>query len=332
MSRGHLHSIDLPISSCRPFHASRCEARTDTLHYPFVFPVLLVCRYCTYSGRKWRSGTLQSDIDGTIETIQERIQVQPLTHCNSAGETYQRTPAVLVQIEAALMLTSSQLLERVRIVDTQSPAYLQEECLVYLIHEFHRRGNKRLVNDLCEVLIGRCKNMIYGRLWTLGVQSVDDAFNDVILDVFSLILDLESDRGDFLQIRFGRVLQKLVIGVYNRHVRRKKAEETTLPLSSIAGHEAERDEEHGGSVPFEDVIDQSISMEQRLLYREGLNVLEEPYRTAFILRHYGDWPIEAKDSSVPTLSRHFQRTPRTIRAWLTHAEELLKHWRGESYE
>src|SRR6266566_2712733 len=168
------------------------------------------------------SGALQSDVDEKFGVVQGSEQVQPLTHCNSTGEVYQRTAAVHWQIEVALMLASSQVVERARIADDDSPDYFQEECLVYLIREFCRRGDERLVNDLSAILIDRCKNMIYGRLQVLGQQGVEDAFNDVILDLFAPILDLSSDRGDFLQVRFGLVLQRLIIGVYNRHIRRIK--------------------------------------------------------------------------------------------------------------
>ncbi len=246
---------------------------------------------------------------------------------------YQRTASVQSQIEAALTLTSSQLIERARISDDQEPDYFQEECLVYLIREFHRRGDESIANDLAEILLRRCKSMIYGGLQALGLQAVDDAFSDVVWDLFTLILDLESDRGDFLQVRFRLALKSLIIGVYNRYVREMKKEaEHTVPLSSIAGNEPEWDDGARNSIQSYDVVDSSISMEQRLLYREGLSSLKEPYRTAFILRYYEGWQIEAKNSSEPTLSRYFGRTPRTIHSWLVQAEQMLEHWRGEQHE
>ena len=327
-------TVGSPIS-CRSNSIDlSCGANKHLFVSSFLaFPVFLICPYYSYRGRKWRSGALQSDVDEKIGEVQACVQVQPLTHCNSAGEVYQRIASVQRQIEAALTLTSSQLIERAQLSDDQVPDYFQEECLVYLIREFHRRGDEPIVNDLSEILLRRCKSMTYGRLQALGLQAVDDAFSDVIWDLFTRILDLESDRGDFLQVRFGLALKSLIIGVYNQYVRgMKKEAEYTVPLSSIAGYEPEGGDDVRNSAQPGDVADPSISMEQRLLYREGLGSLEEPYRTAFILRYYEEWQIEAKDASEPTLSRYFGRTPRTIRTWLMQAEQMLERWRGEQYE
>jgi hypothetical protein len=63
-------------------------------------------------GRKWRGEELQSDKDEKIMEAQASVQVQPLTRCKSTGEVYHRITSVQSQIEAALTLTSSQLIER----------------------------------------------------------------------------------------------------------------------------------------------------------------------------------------------------------------------------
>ncbi len=275
---------------------------------------------------------MQSDVDEKIGEVQASVQVQPLTRCNSAGEVYQRLASVQSQITATLTLTSSQLIERAQISDDQSPDYFQEECLVYLIREFHRRNDARTVNDLTELLIRRCQRTISGRLLAFGLESVEDAVRDVIADLLDRILNLKNDRGDFLQVRFGLALKSLVIGVYRKYLARAEEAENIVPLSCIAGYESEDDDEMQPVVELDDMVDSSISVEQRVLYREGLSILKEPYRRAFILRYYDGWQVEAKDPSVPTLSRYFGRTPRTIRSWLTYAEDILQRWRGEQYE
>jgi len=65
------------------------------------------------------------------------------------------------------------------------------------------------------------------------------------------------------------------------------------------------------------------------LIRDALSRIDEPFRSAFLLRHYFDWPVEDQDPAVRTISRHFGKDPRTIRNWLKKAEESLQTWRGE---
>ena len=66
----------------------------------------------------------------------------------------------------------------------------------------------------------------------------------------------------------------------------------------------------------------------QLLTDEALALLEPNVRTAFLLRAEG-WPVEDRDPSVPTISRLFGKTSRTIRYWLAQADEQLAAWRAE---
>ena len=281
---------------------------------------------------------LQSDVNIKIGEAVATIQVQPLTRCNGDGEVYQRTASVHAQIKEALMMTSFQVVEHAQIVDRQSQGHLQEECLLYLIREFHRRNDVHIVSDLSASLLDRCKNIIYNRLChglrMLGQQAIDDAYNDVVLELFTLILDVENDRSDFLQVRFGPALQMLIIGVYRRHSSQIQEAKNSVLLSSIAGYESEGSDDNTiqYTVPLHKMVDTAISMEQRALYQEGLSMLEEPYRTVFILRYYEEWQIEAKDPSAPSISHLYKKSPRTIRSWLAQAENILEGWRGEQHE
>ena len=73
----------------------------------------------------------------------------------------------------------------------------------------------------------------------------------------------------------------------------------------------------------------TLSPEKRLMLREGLLLLPEPIRTAFVLHHYDGWQIESNDPQAPTIAKHFGKTPRTIRNWMAQAEAILESWRGE---
>jgi DNA-directed RNA polymerase specialized sigma24 family protein len=257
------------------------------------------------------------------------VQVRELTHCNRDGIPYRRDPAVEAQITTALGLPVAALLERARLRDHRALGYFQEECLVYLLRDFRGRGDAGTVESLCEALLARCAKYINGKLLALGPQAVDDAFSEVVLKVFDQILNLESDGGDFLQVRFWVALERIVITTFGRYVKDLTRAARHLSLSALAGSSDGDDEERRSTVGLDELPEQGMTMDQTMLYREGLAALEEPYRTAFVLRYYEGWPIEDQDPAVPTISRYFDKTPRTIRNWMRDAEQTLARWRGD---
>jgi RNA polymerase sigma factor (sigma-70 family) len=168
----------------------------------------------------------------------------------------------------------------------------------------------------------------------LGTQAARDGYDDVIGGLFARILDLESDRGDFLQVRFWVVLKRLAIRAFKQQVTHRKRAQEEAPLTSLAGYDRDEDDPSGQSAqPLRDVETASTAatadIERYQLAQEALTRLEEPYRSAFLLRHYAGWPVEDEDPSVRTISRQFGKTPRTIRNWLNRAEDALQKWRGE---
>lgn len=274
---------------------------------------------------------MQFHVGQSSEVVPERVPIQPLTHCNSEGSVYQRPAVVEKQIEDAWTLTSAELVERARVQDYHAPGYLQEECLVYLIRAFHRMGKTDIVNALTESLLRRCSKRVNEPFQVLDPQERDDAYHDVLQDLFDQILDLESDRGDFLQVRFWVVLKRLGISRFRRYVASQEEAKHTVPLSSLAGSERDEDDyDRRGTVPLGEVVNSSIPLERHALAQEALRLLQEPQRTAFMLRYGYGWPIEHRDPTVPSISRHFEKTPRTIRLWLSQAEETLACWRGET--
>jgi DNA-directed RNA polymerase specialized sigma24 family protein len=241
---------------------------------------------------------------------------------------YRREPAVEEQIRAALRSDPAALVERAAVRDQASPVYLREECLVYLVREFALQGEAAHVATLSEALLGRCTRFIHGRLLVLGAQAAEDAYCEVVARLFDLILDVGSDRGDFLQVRFWVALEKMVISAFGRQVKEQARTRRHVPLTALPGEDGDEDEQHVAPGTLQAGEPRSAP-DQALLVREALAALDEPYRTAVILRHYEGWPIEDRDPTVPTISRYFNKTPRTIRNWMATAEEALAAWRGE---
>ncbi|HYW09912.1 MAG TPA: hypothetical protein VE913_23305 [Longimicrobium sp.] len=259
-------------------------------------------------------------------------EVPPLTRRNRKGAVYERTVENTAQIAASLKLERSTLLGRVCIADHESELYLSAESLVFLIRRFHAASDTEMVQALAVGLINRCK----GRIRKLLVR-VDDwdarreAENEVISHIFRKILEVESDGADFLQVRFGFALDRLIHKARKRAFAVLNRTEHTLRLSELAGEDGEEGEDAPGrGARAEELRDPRMDAERGVLVREALEALEsmpQHYADAWMMRHIYGMQIEDQDENVPTISRHFKKTPRAIQNWLARAEEALGRWR-----
>ena len=266
---------------------------------------------------------------GSSPEQQSTEDLQPLTHRKETGQLLQREPEVEDQIRSVLVLPSNELLERARIADRQEAGYLQEETLVCLIRAHHSAGDKAMTNALSDILIRRCARFIYGKFRKLGMEDVDEGYDTVVAHVFGQILDTKRDRGDFLQVRFWLALDRIVISVFRSYISRSKADqEMLIPLSD---EEDDENAQRSESISSSEIPDSAPSLDQAAIVADALCALDEPYRTAIILRYKEEWQIESNDPNELTLSKYFQKTPRTIRNWLREAEKALEKWRGQSY-
>lgn len=259
------------------------------------------------------------------------MYIRPLTHRNKDGEVYERTDEVNGQIRAALALEPEPMLERARIRSYEAAGYLREECLIYLVREYLRRGVVSIAKRLAEILCRRCAKSVNERLRSLGPRYVDDAFNDVMKEMFERINDLGNDRGDYFQVRFWVALKGLAIKVFGRYVKRierEKREQTWTRIGAVPGNE---DGESDAPDPLASAAEPTVPVGDLPVLKEGLNAITDfRHRIAFVLRYYGGIQTESKDPDEPTISKFFETTPRTIRNWLKQAEKDLEGWRGEA--
>jgi hypothetical protein len=278
--------------------------------------------------------TLELEMERHDSGPDETWRPEPLTRRNADGEVYERQPAVEWQIAEAVRLDAARLMARAKVADQAAPEYLKEECLVYLIRHYHRAGERRLVGDLSEALLRRCAKKIESHLTKLGPGAVEEGYRDAVEQLFTPILDLKSDRGDFLQVRFWVVLERLAVGAFKDQLAAHKQQQATVPLSSVAG----QDRDEGDQVQRRlrpgdgaELVSPSgeVAVIENDLIRRAIERIDEPFRFAWVLRHLFEWPIESKDPSVRTISGHFRKEPRTIQNWLTKAEAALDEWRGE---
>ena len=258
---------------------------------------------------------------------------EPLTRTNAEGEVYQRQGVVDRQIRDALGLYPEELRRRSELIDSESTDFIKEEALVYLIRHYHKAGDRDCMDELSESLLRRCATWVHGQLRSLGDEAATEGYSDVMELLFGRILDLGSDRGYFLQVRFWQALKSLTVQAYRKQLTQLKLDQRNVSLASLAGHDGEDVDaltRTGRVQAPATVTSRSVESEviDNILIQHALNQLDEPIRSAFLLRHYYGWLIEDLDPSVRTISWHFEKTPRTIRNWLARADERLAAWRG----
>jgi DNA-directed RNA polymerase specialized sigma24 family protein len=168
----------------------------------------------------------------------------------------------------------------------------------------------------------RCVPFVDYNLRALQPRFKEEAYQDVIGKMTEKILS--GDQGDFFEVRFQCALERLSISEFGRYFRIQRMEEIIEPndpSEDICEELAQEEEQYD---PF-------VSPELNAKLWEGIGKLNANRREAFILRYKDDWPIESEDPKTPTISKYFERTPRTIRNWLAEAKEFLRQYceRGE---
>lgn len=261
----------------------------------------------------------------------ERGLARPLTRSTRAGEPYVRPPEVESQLELLLGASANEQLTRAAETNKESPRYVRDECLVYLIRDAWVAGDSARYSTLTEQLLRRSARGIQHNLRTLGVAPGDekDVYGEVISGMMSAILD-DGGAGDFYQARFRRALRFLVLSVYDKYARRQKRARREDDLDTPLGGDDMKAED---GVTLEERLPEDAEVaariEQRLLIREALAAIRDPrHREAFVLHYYDDWPIETKDPLDPSVSRHLGVTPRTVNNWLREAERDMTAWRS----
>lgn len=257
-----------------------------------------------------------------METLPSKLQ-------DKLKLSYPLSMDVTAQIDAALQMDSEVLIKNAQITDFNTPAYIKDETLVYLFREFCLADNNELILETNKALLKRIQRVVFSKFPAVKESDLDEIFEKINEEFFEKILDFKSNSGDYYLIRFQDAVFKLAIGVYRKW---KKQPHYTIFSEFLRKGESQEEAENGEAYLLERHANPQLSMDEKLIYRDGLNQLQEPQKTVFILRYYDDWPIESKDPGVPTLSTTFGVTSRTIRNWLKQAHDILKKWRGAENE
>jgi hypothetical protein len=252
----------------------------------------------------------------------EKLRVIPLTRTNLDGDLYQRLEAVETQINEALKLNSVALIERAKISDEKTPEFVQEECLVALIRAALLSKADRLAHSLIEVLFSRCVGFIYNHLKFENKDRRERAYEEVVGKILDKILDLKTNKDDFLQVRFWIVIKRLAVNTFNKFLRD--------PIENTLDNSPEFDVfERGYYRTNDEPLKYLLAKETVEDVKRILSELSQRHLDVFILRYLDEWPIESNDTNKITLSNYFGVTPKTIRNWLAEGKATLKKNIGE---
>ncbi len=253
-----------------------------------------------------------------------QVKIGPLTHVGTDNKRYQRSPEVEAQITAALQLSSEKLQECIRIRDYTLPGYLKEECLVYLIRHFRKIGDDDLVGELFNQLAVSIRKQAHSQIKQFLHQAyVEDCYRDVVNAVICRLLNLQSDKDDFAQIRFRLWLKQLTFNTARPYFRRQEEEKTTFSLDTFTDSDKRE--------KLYTARDDAPLPDRRLLGKESiqsLNFLSPDERNVFLLRYCAGWEVENQNPQVLTISKYFNVTPRTIRNWISRAQKKLDEQLG----
>jgi DNA-directed RNA polymerase specialized sigma24 family protein len=252
-------------------------------------------------------------------------EIRPLTRRAQTGELYYRRPEVERQIAEALSQNRALIENRLRERDKASELFLKEECLVYLIRDFARRGDDALVSEMSNELTVRCMDFVKYQVRRLvNFADLEECRNEILMQTFERIYDFETDRADYLEVSFWNYLKRLSDDAIEKfNTMQRRAWVTDSFDDTLATEEGTKSK---GSEPSSDF---SVEMFDSIRLREALLLLPLHIRTAFIMHHLDGYQIESNDPNVPTLAKHFDKSPRMIRNWLAQGVKLANGGVGE---
>lgn len=246
---------------------------------------------------------------------------RPLTRRNAEQEIYARLPDVEAQIMRWHKCEHADLLAALP-HDYQSSAHIKDETLCYLIRERLHEDKQPEANDLVEVLLRRHTKTINRRVrGSVEARHAEDCIEEITMNLSAQVFNLETDKGDFAQVRFGLYFERLTTEAIKKFYALERHER-------MMSEPHARDDENEIDKLESPVDEKTMSVEKRLMMRDALERLAPELREVFVLRHFNEWQIEAESPDEPSISRYCGVTARTVRNRLKQAEAVLQNWRA----
>ena len=247
----------------------------------------------------------------------EILVIRPLTKKTAKGELYRRRPEVEEQLETAVRMPFDVVADRLTLPGKDTPGYLYDETLVYLLREAHRRDDPAMEDLIYDNLAGRVEMLLRKINYQVGPDDRDDFAQEIHIKVIRKIFDLDSDAADYAQVMFGDFVTTLAYSDLKKYRNARKKE------TGIVEIDAHKEDNYDYDPPAE-----TLSQETLATLHDALDQLNERTRTALILHHIDGLQIESNDPDEPTVSRYFGVTGRTIRNWFGGAVRTLTEANG----
>lgn len=239
---------------------------------------------------------------------------QPLQRTSrKTGTIYKRPPAIEQAIDDALLQDDVTVAARAKI-ERGEAGYLPNECLVHLIREARRRGNRTQMNRLVAELFKRCAANLRGSVAeTLpAAEQVREEIMSQLVELFAIDGSSEDKlRLDFYEVKFDRAFSKLRINVVRAHLALQKAETVVEDLTRLKQESAD------------DTHEWLAKKECLELIAKRWDLLTEDERTALTLRHLEGLDVESSDPDKPSVTKLMGVSHVTVQKRLRSAEKKL---------
>ena len=238
----------------------------------------------------------------------------------SNDEIYQRLPRVEQQIATVLRLDLIELAEQFKINARDDERFVAEETLTCLLRAALRVGELNFADELTTALYRRAAKSVRQRCSKVfaTASAAQDCAADALSDLFGELCAHDQSRADFAEVRFGLFLKRIINRNIAKYQKRQFAE---------ADFEFLDDTPEAGKPPPELAAQAALSSFEFYDLKKALDLLPEPVRTAFVLRHKYGLQIESANASEMTIAKYFDKTEKTIRNWLWRADKILQKLR-----
>ncbi|HYD17689.1 MAG TPA: hypothetical protein VEF76_04335 [Patescibacteria group bacterium] len=256
-----------------------------------------------------------------------------LTNETKEGAVYTRPPAVEASIDEALGQDQSTILRRAGIRDRKDPEYLPSECLLHLVREARRRGDKRSVERLLRPLLNRCEALLKAAIRDGGRADAGGLREEVMQRFCELIAKVGTSHDtrplDYFEIRFNHALTTLRYKVLAADDRKRK----------IFKYVVQEEDENGKPLEAETALARISAAAQNPGQQENLLFLKEVFKIlktcspeeqeAIMLCYVKGYKVESEDLDEITAATICGVEGRTIRNRLARASKKLKHLKEE---